>query len=287
MTVTSHTCYNVRISKGEMVLMKPTIMILGCTHLANPGIDAFNVKMDDVLSPKRQSEIEQLVTQLKGFRPTKISLELDEKHDIEIQENYQGYLNGTYELERWEIDQIGFRLAKLMGHPKLYCVDYWPEKDPILSEAFGSDLIDFRKFAKEHNQEHFLPTVEDMVDDDVKTHQEKDGRTWIESEKYLTLIDMFIQNNIPEGKLADHQIYLRTARIGEGTEYPGAIYVGNYWYARNLKIFVNLTRITESADDRILLIIGAGHVYLIQQFLEDSGDYIVESPLKYLKSRNP
>ncbi len=250
--------------------MKPTIMILGCTHLANPGLDAFNIKMDNVLSPKRQSEIEQLVTQLKGCRPTKIALELDEKHDIEIQENYKGYLNGTYELERWEIDQIGFRLAKLMGHPKLYCVDYWPEKDSILSEVFDSDLIDFRKFAKEHNQEHFLPTVEDMVDDDVKTHQEKDGRTWIESEKYLTLIDMFIQNNIPKG-----------------TEYSGAIYVGNYWYARNLKIFVNLTRITESADDRILLIIGAGHVYLIQQFLEDSGDYIVESPLKYLKSRNP
>ena len=79
MTKTSQACYNVRISKGEMALMKPTIMILGCTHLANPGLDAFNIKMDDVLSPKRQSEIEQLVTQLKGFCPTKIYLELDEK----------------------------------------------------------------------------------------------------------------------------------------------------------------------------------------------------------------
>ena len=48
-------------------------------------------------------------------------------------------------------------------------------------------------------------------------------------------------------------------------------------------IFVNLTRITESANDRILLIIGAEHVFLIQQYLENSGDYIVESPLKYLK----
>ena len=26
------------------------------------------------------------------------------------------------------------------------------------------------------------------------------------------------------------------------------------------------------------------HVYLIQQFLEDSGDYIVESPLDYLRA---
>ena len=62
------------VSKGGITDMKPTIMILGCTHLANPGIDAFNIKMDDVLSPKRQSEIEQLVTQLKGFRPTNTKL---------------------------------------------------------------------------------------------------------------------------------------------------------------------------------------------------------------------
>ena len=45
-----------------------------------------------------------------------------------------------------------------------------------------------------------------------------------------------------------------------------------------------MTRITESADDRILLIIGAAHVYLIQQFFEESGAYIIESPLKYLNA---
>ena len=49
---------------------------------------------------------------------------------------------------------------------------------------------------------------------------------------------------------------------------------------------MNLTRITESADDRILLIIGGGHVYLVQHFLEASGDYNLESPLEYLKSED-
>ena len=77
---------------------------------------------------------------------------------------------------------------------------------------------------------------------------------------------------------------MRSARVGLGDQYPGANWVSHSWYDRNLKIYVNLTRIAESADDRILLIIGAGHVYLIQQFLEESGDYIIESPLKYLKS---
>ena len=38
---------------------KPTIMILGSGHFANPGLDAYNYRMDDVLAPKRQSEIEE------------------------------------------------------------------------------------------------------------------------------------------------------------------------------------------------------------------------------------
>ena len=264
---------------------KPTIMILGSGHLANPGMDAFNFKMDDVLAPKRQREIEQLVSQLKAFQPTKIALEADERFDPEINANYQGYLEGAYELKRGEGDQIGFRLAKQMGHPKIYCVDYWPEQDPFFPEGFDSDLTDADKFAQEHNQEHLLPSIEDFyADSDVKFHQEEDGRVWIEPVKYESIIDMYIRGNKPEGRRADHQGYLRSARIGLGDQYPGANWLSHFWYDRNLKIFVNLTRITESANDRILLIIGGGHVFLVQQFLEDSGDYIVESSLDYLSA---
>ena len=95
---------------------------------------------------------------------------------------------------------------------------------------------------------------------------------------------MYIRLNQPEWILSNHQKYLRSARIGLGDQYPGANWMAHFWYDRDLKIFVNLTRITESADDRILLIIGAAHTFQIQQFLEDSGDYIVESPLKYLNA---
>ena len=265
--------------------MKPTIMILGSGHLANPGADAYNFKMDDVLAPKRQRELEQLVVQLKEFRPTKVALEVDERFEPEINANYQGYLKGAYELQRGEWDQIGFRLAKQMGHPKLYGVDYWPEQNPFLPEDLDSDLMDSDKFAREHNQEHLLSSVEDYyADADVEFQEEEDGRVWIVPLKYESIINMYIRGNEPERLRAEHQLYLRGARIGLGDQYPGANWLSHYWYDRNLKIFVNLTRITESADDRILLIIGGGHVYLVQQFLEDSGDYVVESPLKYLKA---
>ena len=258
---------------------KPTVMILGSTHLSNPGVDVFNRKMDDVLAPKRQREIEQLVTQLKAFQPTKIALEADPSLEAGYNTNYQGYLEGTYQLKRGEKDQIGFRLAKLMGHPKVYCVDYWPDNHPFFPNGFDTDLTDFRKFAKIHGQEHLLSSPPKG-----KITKDKDGTTWIESEKYEPIIDMYIRLNRPEWKRSSHQGYLRQARIGLGDAYPGANWMAHWWYDRDLKIFVNLTRITESADDRILLVIGASHIFQIEQFLKDSGDYIIESPLKYLKA---
>ena len=285
-TATSDDQTDVSTETTKQMAKKPTVMILGSTHLANPGIDVVNTKMDDVLAPKRQRELEQLVQMLKAFRPTKIALEQDEKtHGAETHRNYQGYLEGTHKLKRSEIDQIGFRLAKQMGHPKLYCVDYrldYRKDDPIIPfDEFDLTLLDYRGFAKANNLEHLLPPPPN----EGKVTQDEKGVTWIEPEKYVPIIDMYIQDNEPEGIRNDHQMYLRwIARIGLGDQYPGANWLSHYWYDRNMKIYVNLTRITESADDRILLIIGAGHVYLVRQFLEESGDYIIESPLKYLKS---
>ncbi|MDE0469305.1 MAG: DUF5694 domain-containing protein [Candidatus Poribacteria bacterium] len=275
------------LSTGDTTQMtkKPTIMILGSSHLANPGMDGTNYKMDDVLAPKRQREIEQLVKQLREFKPTKMAFEIDFSRTAEINTTYQDYLKGAYELKRHESDQIGFRLAKQMGHSKVYCVYYFrnysEEPDGFFPEDFDWDLVSPGKFAKAHNQEHLMgqpPTAEGKVTQDA------DGRIWIEPEKYEPIIDLYRRLNQPEDIRADHQEYLRMARVGLGDQYPGANWVGHLWYTWNLKIFVNLTRITESADDRILLIIGAGHVFLVQQFLEDSGDYIVASPLQYLEA---
>lgn len=266
--------------KRENIGDKTTVMILGSGFFTNPGISRFNVKMDDVLAPKRQSEMEQLVQQLRAFSPTKIAVHADESFDAELNANYQGYLDGTYELTRNYKDQIGFRLAKQMEHSKLYCVAPSPKRRPIL-DKIDDHLMDFDAFAEIHNQEHLLPAV---FSSGQKIRRGADGTLWVEQQEYEPLIDMYIRMNDPEQMRADHQSYLRTARIGLKDQYPGANWVVHWWYAHNLKNFVNLTRITETTDDRILLIVGAGHVYLIQQFLEDSGDYIVESPLQYLNA---
>ena len=267
-------------STGDTTQMtkKPTLMILGSGHLANWGADRINYRMDDVRAPKRQAELQALADQLAQFKPTKIAVEVDERWDAKLQEEYNGYLKDSFQLEPHEIHQIGFRLAKDMGHPKVYCVDYFRD-DPIVRDDRDDHLTDWGTFAEANDQEHLLdppPTG--------KMTQDADGTIWIEPEKYEPIIDMYIRMNQDEKIRKNLRDYLRIARIGLRDEYPGANWVSHFWYPRNLKTFVNLTRITESEDERIILIIGAGHLGFLKQIVEDSEVYHIESPLQYLEA---
>jgi hypothetical protein len=68
--------------------------------MGNPGRDIFNTKADDVLAPKRQAEIRELLDVLARFRPTKIAVEAN-SNSPKIKQ-YQDYLAGKYELGRDE-----------------------------------------------------------------------------------------------------------------------------------------------------------------------------------------
>jgi hypothetical protein len=101
---------------------RPEILVLGKYHMSNPGRDIHNMQADDVLSPKRQQEIAQLVEVLKKFHPTKIAIEA-EFGSRGVEREYSDYLAGKYTLPRNEIDQVGYRLAKELGQHAVYPVD--------------------------------------------------------------------------------------------------------------------------------------------------------------------
>src|SRR6185503_12168663 len=92
---------------------KPEVLVLGVYHMSNPGRDVFNMKADDVLAPKRQREIAELIEVLKKFQPTKVAIEADP--DGSRVGQYADYLAGKRILTSNEIEQLGFRLAKEMG----------------------------------------------------------------------------------------------------------------------------------------------------------------------------
>src|SRR5215472_9124171 len=121
---------------GTASAKKARVLVLGVFHMANPGKDMFNLQVDDVLAPKRQKELSDLAGTLKKFQPTKIALESSAGSE-KIRKQYEDYLAGNYSLTRSESDQIGFRLAKELGHKQIYGIDIQGDFpfDPIMEFA--------------------------------------------------------------------------------------------------------------------------------------------------------
>ena len=248
---------------------KPTLVVLGTYHMGTPGNNVVNPKVADITAPERQKQIVELVEKLKKFQPTKIVIECDLEDDAKTQEIYSKYLSGNYQLTKNETNQIGFRLAKESGHKKVYCVDW--------SDFWDDPAINFIKYASQDAElDGFLK----------KVNQKLKRETDAEYEKILPLsiTNQLISVNNPAQIEKSHQIYFDLMRIGRGKEYIGANYVA-WWYRRNLTILDNIIRLTDSPNDRVLVIYGFGHLKLLTQFAKESDFYNVESPLKYLKSK--
>ncbi len=92
------------------------LLILASPHLDNPGRDYVNPVIDEVLAPQRQQEMVEIVHRLE---------ELAERDD-EVNEDHGKHLADSFALARSEAHQIGFRLARELGHPKVYAVDWLP-----------------------------------------------------------------------------------------------------------------------------------------------------------------
>lgn len=241
---------------------KPLILFLGTYHFNNPGADIVNPEVDDVLSARRQKEILEINNLLKKFAPTMIGIEQVPESTV-IGERYDQFVQGKYELGRNEIYQIAFRLGKDLGHPRLYQID------SNGTYPYGA----VQDFARIGNQTETF--------DKTRTFFEKGNDEFNERQKTQTMRESLLFMN-QAGEIEKEQAaYLRYVKIGSGRLYPGADLL-TAWYQRNLRIFANITRMEAKAGDRILVLIGAGHLALLRQFAKDSGDYKLIEVKDYL-----
>jgi hypothetical protein len=228
--------------KGE----RPELLIVGTYHMANRGHDAYNVQADDILSSRRQQEIEQVIEVLKRFRPTKIAIEdQDGQH---VAQEYSDYLAGKYTLSRDETNQLGYRLAKELGHQQVYPVNAWVGNDFPIEHVIN--------YAKGHGRAPQLETIMAKWGAAVK---ELDGflqaHTGLETLEHANS-DAFVAENVSP--------YFEVARFGDPLDYAGADLLGNY-YLRNIRIYQNIVNLADSPSDRILVIYGYGHLGWLRQ----------------------
>jgi hypothetical protein len=225
------------------------ILVVGTYHMSNPGHDIHNMQADDVLSPKRQQEIVDLIEVLKRFRPTKIAIEAGVGSKRVAQE-YADYLAGKYVLSRNEDDQIGYRLAKELGHHAIYPVDEdgefpWQRvvnyaKANGIAEKFDAINAGWGTLVKE--QGDFLGS-----------------HTVLETLQFM---------NSDSRVARDMGLYFATVRYGDPFDYAGSDLVAA-WYQRNIRIYRNIVALIDSPNEKILVIYGSGHLGWLRQDIAD------------------
>lgn len=234
------------------------ILLLGTFHFADAGLDSYQPEHEvDIFSATRQKELDVVLDCLESFGPTKIGLERKWSENHELNEQYGSFLAGDLELSSNEIHQIGFRLAKRLNHERIFAID--------AHRRFYEPYVDPGEYAEEHGQALNEALWEEYYtglyrhDDALKMEQ--------------SLIEHLLYRNSEERIERGHGHYLvGTFRAGTGDEYPG-VDAKIAWYNRNLRIFANVQRITESPDDRILVVIGAGHLPILRHAIEASPEY--------------
>jgi hypothetical protein len=224
---------------------RPEILVLGTYHMANRGRDIFNMQADDVLSLQRQQEIAQLIEVLKNFHPTKIAIEADVESQ-QARQNYSDYMAGKYTLSRDETNQIGYRLAKELGHQTVYPVNVEGEF-PVQRVA---------NYAKAHGRAEKFDAM--MASAGTRVKEQND---FLLSHTVLETLDLMNSDTMVAKDVA---LYYASVPYGEPGDYAGPDLLA-LWYQRNIRIYHNIVALIESPNDRILVIYGAGHLGWLQQ----------------------
>ena len=232
---------------GAQTGERPEILVLGTYHMSNPGRDIHNMEADDVLSPKRQQEIAQLIEVLKRFKPTKIAIEASAGSE-RIARDYNEYLAGRYTLTRNENDQVGFRLAKELGLKAVNAVDV------------DGDFQYMRvmNYAKANGRAAEFDSMQARVARRVKRQSD-----FLQTHTILeTLERMNSDSAAAEALGADMEFVY----FGDLWEFAGPDLL-TFWFQRNLRIYNRITALIESPAERILVIYGNGHLGPFRQII--------------------
>lgn len=257
------------------------VMLLGTYHMDNPGLDEVNVDADDVLAADRQVELRDLADRLEAWQPDRIAVERPYDEFEAVNDLYEKYRSGEYAYDREEtfpaphpmrndddsecrseVVQIGFRLADRLGHDHVAPIDEHPEEP-------DSDPFEGREMDSARKTSVSLPEPETMRE---------------EADKHLassTLVEHLVRMNTEDALRPNHDLMFDRG-IRATDEKFGSPLALAYWYDRNIRMVHHLWRAVEPGDERVLLVVGSGHVRVLRHLLTEAPMCCPVTPLPYL-----
>ncbi|RYU79752.1 DUF5694 domain-containing protein [Hymenobacter persicinus] len=267
---------------------KPTpqveVLLLGSTHFGQSGFYKDAPKAD-LFSAPRQQEIAEINRLLARFRPDMIMIEDTPQEQPTTDSLYTLYRTDKLQLEslpygRAEQFQFGYRLAKQLGHPRVYGVDAYES----ISNRILQNGTNLESFTKDWGVLNKYAGQADM--------RFKQGE--------ITLKDYLNFMNAPATlDLVYRTLLVNAARVKQGTfvglkpedaaknvtdpYYIGAEYM-TLFYEREAKIYSNIVTAQQANKGKHLLVImGSRHAATLSRLFANDPEYTVVPVSKYLK----
>lgn len=245
------------------------VMILGTWHFGSPGLDVANMASVDVTTPRRQAELQRLADALARFRPTKIMVERVVETPGLADPGYGSFVPAQLKTDHSETVQIGYRLARQLGLPRVEGIDEQP--GPGEPDYFPFDRLQAWAMANGGQ------TALDRINGGFRARLSEFET--VQARQSIAVALAWLNN--PNVAAADQRGYYAYLRFGDGRAQPGADLNGMY-YLRNAKIFSKLMMASQPGD-RVLLVYGAGHPFWLRHFAAITPGYKLVDPLPYLR----
>ena len=256
----------VKAAQSRKAKRGPTakVMLLGVAHLDSKNDVHNSVFEDSPLSPKRQEQIADIIQRLSKFHPTKVLVEAP-MDNPKIAERYQQFLAGQFMLPANEIYQFGFKLAAHAKNSAIYPVD---THGPTLIEEGSARDKSHTEFLQAHFAEVSTPAFAELL---ARANAlERTGT-------YLELLRCLNTDAVIRASASWYSVLVGMGRDAEGA---GSAYVAQ-WFTRNCYIFSNILSVIHPGD-RVVVIIGQGHEYLLREFTRLNPNLVDVDPLSYL-----
>ncbi len=244
------------------------IMVIGLEHFANPGQDLINKKVDSVLTPKKQKELQDIAKGLLRFKPTLVAVEQQTLEPQYIDTDYHIFKVEDLLKEPNETVQVGYRLANMMGLENVYGIDEQPsDGEP---NYFPADKF-FKHLADTKQQDKFNQSFEAT---------KKELEQFFAKSKDLSLSEYLAMLNSKGSPVISLKFYLEMLKYDQGEKQPGAE-VFAYYMMRNTKIASKLLDVAKSGD-RVVIVYGAGHKAWLDFIFGNMDGVELIDPVPYL-----
>ena len=242
----------------------PAIALLGMFHFGETS-DLGAIKMKDLRGERRQTDIKDMVEKLKAYGPTKILVEYPFVKQDTLQARYEAYLAGDFELRDSETYQIGFRLAKSLGHKTIYGFDH---KMDLPFDELSEHLA---KTGEMEKMTQMVGAIQQLMQAETAALDT------------LSLAEYLLRLNSENFDALANSLYLKEVLdMGSPDNEVGAK-ISAIWYQRNMLMLKNIDRCIEAPDERILAIVGSSHRAVIKDYIQDRVDLSYEEIADYIR----